>query len=98
MNLATEKLSYHLPEIVAKTRVQVFGDVSRLPNKLRKLLEKATEESEHIQTPILNLCFSYTSTNEMTRATQHIVDACASGKNWLTLRTYDDQATLTLLI
>eukprot|EP01127_Copromyxa_protea_P019871 TRINITY_DN6539_c0_g1_i1.p1 TRINITY_DN6539_c0_g1~~TRINITY_DN6539_c0_g1_i1.p1 ORF type:complete len:289 (-),score=35.20 TRINITY_DN6539_c0_g1_i1:36-902(-) len=79
LNLAVEKLTDNLPELVTKTRVKLFGDVSRVPPNLLRLLEKAAKDSEHIKSSTLNLCFSYTSTNEMMRATRKMVDACAKG-------------------
>lgn len=51
LNLAAEKLSHHIPEIVAKTRVRVFGDTTTLPVELQALLAKAVFTAEFSPNP-----------------------------------------------
>lgn len=45
-----------------------------LPKDLQFLLATAVNDSKHITKANLNICFAYTSTDEITRATRMIVE------------------------
>jgi len=79
MNLAIEKLIEKIPDLVTKTRVRVFGNISLLPLKLQTLLAKAIDESKTVTSSNFNLCFAYTSTDEIIRAAKKIVSGVQDG-------------------
>jgi len=49
-------------------------DITLLSEDLQRIICDAVERSKHITGCTLNICFGYTSTDEMTRATQYIAE------------------------
>ncbi len=70
-------------------RLQCFGQKDRLPDDVRKVLDKVITETEHCSRLHLNLCLSYGSRTEMIEAVQEISRKCASGE--LKPEDIDDQ-------
>ena len=70
-------------------RLQCFGQKDRLPDDVRKMLDKVITETEHCSKLRLNLCLSYGSRTEMIEAVQEISRQCASGE--LKPEDIDDQ-------
>lgn len=70
-------------------RLQCFGQKERLPDDVRKMLDKVIAETEHCSKLRLNLCLSYGSRTEMIEAVQEISRQCASGE--LKPEDIDDQ-------
>mmetsp|Transcript_45111 Transcript_45111/g.116674 ORF Transcript_45111/g.116674 Transcript_45111/m.116674 type:complete len:374 (-) Transcript_45111:112-1233(-) len=72
MELAAEKFEEMLfrGDVVQKhdVRVRVLGAVHMLPEKLQVRLARAVSETKHRSTVTLNICFPYTSTEEIGRA------------------------------
>lgn len=54
-------------------RIQVLGDITRLPSKLQQVMGKVQYESHHNKRSTLNMCVSYTSTEEITHAINTLV-------------------------
>ena len=53
-------------------RVQVMGDISRLPEETRNRLDRIIEETKNNKRFVLNICLNYGSRQEIVRATQQI--------------------------
>ena len=63
----------HMNDFINKDiRVQISGDVSRLPDSTRERIYKVTEKSKDNKRFVLNICLNYGSRQEIVRATQMI--------------------------
>ncbi|OAL75336.1 hypothetical protein A7D00_0935 [Trichophyton violaceum] len=56
-----------------KIRFRVLGRLELLPEKIRKLIEKLTEKTADFDEGTFNVCFPYTSRDEMARAIEMTV-------------------------
>eukprot|EP00029_Vermamoeba_vermiformis_P010112 TRINITY_DN5260_c0_g1_i1.p2 TRINITY_DN5260_c0_g1~~TRINITY_DN5260_c0_g1_i1.p2 ORF type:complete len:217 (-),score=75.55 TRINITY_DN5260_c0_g1_i1:971-1621(-) len=54
-------------------RIQVLGDITRLPSKLQQVMGMVQYESHHNKRSTLNMCVSYNSTEEITHAINTLV-------------------------
>lgn len=79
MNLARKKLMVYIPELSKKTKIQFLGDISLLPHDLQCIIADAIEQSKNITGSTLNICFAYTSTDEIRRATQTLAQGVKRG-------------------
>jgi ditrans,polycis-polyprenyl diphosphate synthase len=83
MDLAVEKFNDLISdnEIVMKlnVRVKVLGDLSLLRDDVRASASKAMHVTRHNSACTLNICFSYTSSWEISRALHLIHNAVESG-------------------
>ncbi|MDU9049240.1 MAG: isoprenyl transferase [Candidatus Electrothrix sp. Rat3] len=70
-------------------RLACFGQKDRLPDDVRKMLDRVIAETEHCSELRLNLCLSYGSRAEMIGAMQEISRKCVSGE--LKPEEIDDQ-------
>jgi len=77
--LAKEKLIKYVPELSIKTRIRFMGDITLLSEDLQCIIADAVERSKHITVCTLNICFGYTSTDEMTRATKSLAEGVKNG-------------------
>eukprot|EP00042_Codosiga_hollandica_P039162 m.325852 g.325852 ORF g.325852 m.325852 type:complete len:330 (-) comp55565_c0_seq14:95-1084(-) len=59
--------------------VRIFGDVSLLPHEVQVAVAKCVNLSRANKRAVLNVCFAYTSRDEMTRAARDIVRGVQSG-------------------
>jgi ditrans,polycis-polyprenyl diphosphate synthase len=84
MDLAVEKFSDLISdnEVVMKlnVRVNVLGDLSLLRDDVRASASKAMLVTRHNSACTLNICFSYTSSWEVSRAAHVISSAVESGR------------------
>ena len=62
------------------TRIVVSGDISKLPEKTRKTIEKAIEMTKNNQNFVLNICLNYGGKEELTRAAKLIATEVKEGK------------------
>ena len=62
------------------TRIVVSGDISKLPEKTRKTVEKAIEMTKNNQNFVLNICLNYGGKEELTRAAELIATEVKEGK------------------
>jgi len=53
--------------------IRVLGDTSLLPDDVRKVIRKAVDLTKKNNRAILNMCFPYTSREELTMATRSLV-------------------------
>ncbi|HSQ35482.1 MAG TPA: polyprenyl diphosphate synthase [Candidatus Binatia bacterium] len=74
MNMLYEKLSSQ-EELLRKNkiRLKIFGDIDRLPAKLRKKLRETESGSQRHQGLQVNLALNYGARNEIIRAVRQIV-------------------------
>lgn len=69
------------PELVANNvRIHLFGEIDRLPAEVRQDLEAGCEATSHCTGLNLNLCLSYSSRWELTRAIRRIADEAVRGE------------------
>ncbi|KAG0048298.1 hypothetical protein BGZ83_006716 [Gryganskiella cystojenkinii] len=54
--------------------IRVLGDVSLLPKDVQEVVHRAVELTKSNNRAVLNMCFPYTSRDEITMATQSLVD------------------------
>lgn len=59
--------------------IKVLGDLSRLPDDLRRIMETTVHSTRNNTRATLNVCFAYTSQHEITRAVQEITAAVRAG-------------------
>eukprot|EP00899_Mesostigma_viride_P006260 jgi/Mesvir1/15635/Mv03240-RA.1 len=81
MRLAEDKLDYLLrsPSLAQKgVRVRVVGDLSLAPLGLQRKAAQLMESSAGGTSLVVNICFSYTSRDEMARAANLLVAGVAS--------------------
>ena len=62
------------------TRIMVSGDISKLPEKTRKTVEKALEMTKNNKNFVLNICLNYGGKEELTRAARLIAEEVEEGK------------------
>ena len=62
------------------TRIMVSGDISKLPEKTRKTVEKAIEMTKNNKNFVLNICLNYGGKEELTRAARLIAEEVKEGK------------------
>eukprot|EP01018_Ginkgo_biloba_P006568 Gb_12863 [translate_table: standard] len=78
MNLMHEKLESLIEKesLVRQygIRVQLLGDLSLLPERVRKAAEKAMLVTKDNNKAVLNICAPYTSTQEIVKAVQEVTD------------------------
>jgi len=74
MVLLKDKLVKFIPELSTKTKIKFLGDITLLPEDIQSLIADAMLRSKHITGYTLNICFGYTSTDEMTRATMSLAE------------------------
>jgi ditrans,polycis-polyprenyl diphosphate synthase len=83
VNLAKEKFEKLLEEQEKLDEegvcVQIIGDWSLVPEKLKPLMAKSMLLTKNNTKTKLNVAFAYTSRNEMTRGIQHLVDGIDNG-------------------
>ncbi|EFE41288.1 hypothetical protein TRV_03995 [Trichophyton verrucosum HKI 0517] len=78
-----------------KIRFRVLGRLELLPEKIRKLIEKLVEKTADYDEGTFNVCFSYTSRDEMARAIEMTVrnyneSPKNGGKGKITAETIDN--------
>ena len=62
------------------SRVTVSGDLSRIPEKTRKVILESIEKTKDNNNFIFNICLNYGGKNEIVRATKQIVEDVKEGK------------------
>ena len=62
------------------TKIMVSGDISKLPEKTRKTVEKAIEMTKNNKNFVLNICLNYGGKEELTRAARLIAEEVKEGK------------------
>ena len=62
------------------TKIMVSGDISKLPEKTRKTVEKALEMTKNNKNFVLNICLNYGGKEELTRAARLIAEEVQEGK------------------
>lgn len=81
MELLKEFLRAHRAELIAsETRLNVVGDVSRIPAATRAELDTTVRETAHLKKYVLNIALNYGSRAEILRATQSIAADVKAGK------------------
>ena len=87
LNLARDKFRRLIKEAdrFAKegVRVNVIGNLSLLPSDLQSLIFQAMEVTSKNEKATLNVAFSYTSRDEMTRAVKVLANAVDTGNSIL---------------
>ncbi|KAF9919030.1 cis-prenyltransferase [Lobosporangium transversale] len=77
MELAKDKLTElaENSELVRQygVSVRVLGDVSLLPEDVRAAVHRAVDSTKHNNRAVLNMCFPYTSREELTMASRSLV-------------------------
>lgn len=63
-----------------ETKIIVSGDISKLPEKTRKTVEKAVEMTKNNRKMVLNICLNYGGKEELTRAARLIAKEVKEGK------------------
>lgn len=64
-----------LDELMEKgIAISTIGDLSKIPEKTRKVMEDAVEKTKHNSKLTLNFALNYGSRDEIVRATQNIID------------------------
>ena len=64
-----------LDELMEKgIAISTIGDLSKIPEKTRKVMEDAVEKTKHNSKLTLNFALNYGSRDEIVRATQKIID------------------------
>lgn len=80
MKLPEEFLGTFLPELVEKNvRVEVIGDVSRIPSHTREAVRKAMEATKHNDGLILNFALNYGSRSEIITAIKNVIKDVKNG-------------------
>ena len=62
------------------TKIMVSGNISKLPEKTRKTVEKALEMTKNNKNFVLNICLNYGGKEELTRAARLIAEEVQEGK------------------
>ena len=66
--------------IKEKCRIQVSGDISRLPEKTKKIINEAIDLTKDFDDYVFNICLNYGGRQEIVRATKLILKDVKSGK------------------
>ena len=85
--------SYIEEFIETGVRVNVMGDISRLPVKTQKTIEKAKELTKDNTKIVFNICLNYGGRQEIVRATKLIIEDIKAGKideQSITTETFKD--------
>ena len=61
-------------------RIMVSGDISKLPTKTQKTINKAVELSKHLDEFVFNICLNYGGKAEIVRATKMFAQDVLDGK------------------
>ena len=61
-------------------RIMVSGDISKLPTKTQKTINKAIELSKHLDEFVFNICLNYGGKAEIVRATKMFAQDVLDGK------------------
>ena len=61
-------------------RIMVSGDISRLPIKTQKTINKAVESSKHLKDFVFNICLNYGGKAEIVRAVKMFAQDVIDGK------------------
>ena len=61
-------------------RVQVMGDISRLPESSQKVVKDAIEKTKHLDNFVFNIALNYGSKQELVRATKLIAEKVKNGE------------------
>jgi undecaprenyl diphosphate synthase len=81
MRLLEEYIAKELPNLRERgVSVRILGDVGRLAAGARRAIERVVRETAGGDTLALNLCISYGSRAEITRAAQILAEQAASGR------------------
>ncbi len=81
MNLLLNTLNREIDELIEKNvRIMCIGNIHLLPEKTRRTLKHAKQNTAKNTGLILNLAFSYGSRNEITRAVPEIAKEVKAGK------------------
>ncbi|MBP5688235.1 MAG: di-trans,poly-cis-decaprenylcistransferase [Muribaculaceae bacterium] len=62
------------------TKVVVSGDISKLPEKTQKIVNKAVDQTKNNPNIIWNICLNYGGKQELTRAAKLIAEEVKEGK------------------
>jgi len=81
MKLAEKKCTELLKDenILNNTRIRIFGDTTLLPQELQNVIAKAVYITRNNTKAFFNVCFSYTSSDEITKAIKNITQAVECG-------------------
>ncbi len=75
MNLLKEYIDKELPEMKEKgIRVNVIGDVERLPRDVRRRVQKAVKDTRNLDRMVLTLALSYSGRDEIVRAVRRLLE------------------------
>jgi len=74
MDLAKDRIAKYIPELATKARIRFLGDLTLLSEDLQKIIAEAIDKSKNVEGCVLNICFGYTSTDEMSRAASYIAE------------------------
>ena len=66
--------------IKEKCRIQVSGDISRLPEKTQKIINEAIDLTKDFDDYVFNICLNYGGRQEIVRATKLILKDVKCGK------------------
>lgn len=81
MGLLEEYIARETDELRSKgVRVRVLGDLDRLSDTGRRAVERVTDTTEGGDALSLNLCISYSSRAEITRAARLLAESVAQGR------------------
>ncbi len=81
MKLPEEFLSTFLPELIEQNvKVQVMGDIEKIPTHTRNAVEKAMNETKDNTGLILNFALNYGSRAEILEAVKHICKDVQNGQ------------------
>jgi undecaprenyl diphosphate synthase len=81
MGLLGSFLQKELPQMMARgIRLHAIGEVSRLPGKVRKILEQILARTADNRELVLTLALSYGGRNELVRAARSLAREAAAGR------------------
>ncbi len=63
-----------------KCRIQVSGDITRLPEKTQKIINEAIDLTQDFDDYVFNICLNYGGRQEIVRAAKLILEDVKSGK------------------
>ena len=66
--------------IKEKCRIQVSGDITRLPRKTQKIINEAIDLTKDFDDYVFNICLNYGGRQEIVRAAKLILEDVKSGK------------------
>lgn len=81
MHLIGETILKETPDLLANNvKINLLGEIERLPEEVRKNLEYGRRETEHCTGLELQICLSYSSRWELTRAARELAVKAAAGE------------------